>query len=139
MNAHKDLHPALWEGIGKVVDVLNVGAMSSDHTDIETPTRYKQVIRARTPWRATEIADLMEMLETYPSARGAVGNKALPRTFALLKAPTSTRKAIPKLPLNFYDPHWYAARGEAEKLELAAGKAINIPTMPIHVSGSSAK
>ena len=136
---HKDLNPTLWEGIGKVVDVLNVGAMSSDHTDTDAPTRYKQVIRARTPWRATEIVDLMETLETYPSARGAVSNKALPRTFALLKAPTSTRKAIPKLLLNFYDPHWYAARGEAEKLELAAGKAINIPTMPIHVSGSSAK
>lgn len=136
---HKDLNPTLWEGIGKVVDVLNVGAMSSDHTDTDAPTRYKQVIRTRTPWRATELADLMETLETYPSARGAVGNKPLPRTFALLKAPTSTRRAIPKLPLNFYDPHWYAARSEAEKLELAAGKAINIPTMPIHVSGFSAK
>ena len=134
MSANKDTDPVLWQDIGKVLDILNVGAMSSDHTDTEAPTRYKQLIRARTPWRATDVADLMETLETYPSGRGPVGNKPHPRTSALHRAPTSTRKAMPKLPINFYDPHWYAARSEAEKAELAVGKAAKIPTLLPHVS-----
>lgn len=75
----------------------------------------------------------METLESYPTGRGPVGNRSLPRTSALHKAPTSKRKAIPKLPLNFYDPHWYAARSEAEKVELAVGKVINIPAIVTHV------
>ena len=131
---NKETGPALWQDIEKIVEILNVGAMSSDHTDTEAPTRYKQLLRARTPWRATDVADLMETLETYPSGRGPVGNKPYPRTSALHRAPMSVRKAMPKLPINFYDPYWYAARSEAEKAELAAGKAIKIPILYPHVS-----
>lgn len=43
-------------------------------------------------------------------------------------------KVMLKLPINFYDPHWYAARSEAKKAELAVGKAVKIPTLLPHVS-----
>ena len=70
---------------------------------------------------------------SYPDQRSPAGNRALPRTYSLHRAPTSNRKAIPKLPINFYDKNWYASRTQAEKLELAVQKSVHIPNLIPHV------
>ncbi|KAH9914325.1 uncharacterized protein B0H18DRAFT_959911 [Fomitopsis serialis] len=128
--------PDLWKEVAKVVDLLNVGAMSSDHTDDGSTPKRKTVTRARTPWRAAEVADLMQALESYPVGGSAAGNKPYLRTFDLLKAPISGRKVIPKLPINFYDRHWYAAQGQAVKHTLAVGRPVYIPGLPLHSEAS---
>lgn len=107
--------------------------MSSDHTDDESTFERKTVTRARIPWRSAETAHLMAIIESYPSKDKAAGNKALPRTFDLHKAPTSQRRAIPKLPINCYDSSWYASLTTVEKDALAARKAVHIPDLVAHV------
>ena len=128
-----EVDPVLWKQVEKVVETLDVGAMSSDHTDDASSPKAKSVTRARTPWRSLEIADLMQSLESYPDQRSAAGNRALARTYLLHRAPISNRKAIPKLPINFYDSNWYTSRTQAEKLDLAVQKAVPIPSLVLHV------
>lgn len=117
-----------------MIEALSIGAMSSDHSDVDAPRNHKVVTRAYYPWRAKEIADLMEALESYPSGRSTMGNRAYPRTFRLNSAVTSAREPIPKLPVNFYDRHWLAAQHKAVLNELQPLKAVPIPTLSFHVS-----
>lgn len=79
----------------------------------------------------------MKAIETYPCIEGtSAGNKKYERTFDLSKAATSSRVAKRKLPLNFYDPLWYASLPQSKKLQLAPKKAVILPTLPEYVDGS---
>ncbi|EPS96580.1 hypothetical protein FOMPIDRAFT_1018802 [Fomitopsis schrenkii] len=129
-------NPTLWGQIEQVLEALSLGAMSSDHTDVDCRRSQKAVTRAYSPWRAKEIGDLMEALETYPSGRSTKGNRAYPRTFRYNQAVTSSRKPIPKLPVNFYDPHWFAGQHKAVVQELSVLKAVAIPTFMFHSSAA---
>ena len=130
---NRSTNRTLWMQIEEILDALDVGAMSSDYTDEESTFERKTVTRARTPWRAPEVAHLMAVVETYPSKMKRAGNKAIPRTFDLRNTRTSERKAIPKLPVNFYDPGWFASLTTVEKDALATRKAMDIPELVPHV------
>ena len=128
---NRSTNRTLWMQIEEILNTLDVGAMSSDYTDEESTFERKTVTRAHTPWRAPEVAHLMAVVETYPSKRA--GNKAIPRTFDLRNTRTSERKAIPKLPINFYDPGWFALLTTVEKDALATRKTMDIPELVPHV------
>ena len=128
IDTYRSANDKLWEEVEAVVDTLDQGAMSSDHTDDESDSREKRVVRSRLPWRSPELASLMEALETYHIDETLAGNKALPRDFRTDKIAPSKRKPVRGLPRSFYDAIWLQSRTQAQRHQLRV-----MPPMPIPV------
>lgn len=123
----------LWEQIKEILDALDIGVMSSDYTDKKSTFKQKTVTCVCTPWHALEVAHLMAVVETYPSKMKRAGNKVIPCTFDLHNTRTSEHKAIPKLPVNFYNPGWLVSLTTVEKDMIATRKVMDIPALVPHV------
>lgn len=133
VEAYRSSDPVLWDNIQGVLDTLDRGAMSSDHTDDDCTPRAKRVSRARLPWRAPGIAVLMEAIESYPLDSSLAGNKAFPRNFKPDGIKVSAHKAVPGLPKSFYDPLWLQAQSQTAKHNLRPAPSRPIPELHLVV------
>jgi len=103
----------VWDFLFKATRFLRCEGMSSDESGQEGlgPPYY---VRIR-EWRSRE-------------GNIRPGNSARERT-RLAAAPVSMRKAIPELPLNFYDKTWYADLNCRDKALLKAGPVLDLPVL----------
>jgi hypothetical protein len=105
-----------------VLDALGAGGMSSDESDIDDSGH--SVHRPKTmPWRAKNILKKLTDIDSDRNTTNAYGNTRAgnpPRVRKRRDRLETSRKAIPGLPLNFYDSNWYAGLTPGQKRELAA-------------------
>lgn len=105
-----------------VLDTLGAGGISSDKSDIDDSGR--SVYRTKTmPWRAKDILKKLTDIDSDRNTTNAYGNTKAgnpPRVRKRRDMQETSRKAIPGLPLNFYDSNWYAGLTPGQKRELAA-------------------
>ena len=131
INTYRSANNKLWEEVEAVVDTLDQGAMSSDHTDDESDSREKQVICLWLPRCLPELTSLMEALETYHVNETLAGNKALPRDFRTDKIALSKHKPVHGLPQSFYDAIWLQSRTQAQRHQLRVMPPMLIPVLPV--------
>lgn len=105
-----------------VLDALGAGGISSDESDIDDSGH--SVYRTKTmAWRANNILKKLTEIDSDRNTTNAYGNTRAgnpPRVRKRRDRPETSRKAIPGLPLNFYDSNWYAGLTPGQKRELAA-------------------
>ncbi|KAF8810951.1 hypothetical protein BYT27DRAFT_7208933 [Phlegmacium glaucopus] len=90
------------------LDTLGAGPMSSDDSD--TDDLGNSVYRAKiVPWRGKEMVRKLMDIDHDRNTTNAYGNTRAgnpPRVRRRQDGRETLRKAIPGLPLNFYDPNW---------------------------------
>jgi hypothetical protein len=105
-----------------VLDALGAGGMSSDESD--TDDLGHPVYRAKSmTWRNKEILRKLMEVDRNRNTTNAYGNTRAgnpPRVRKRREGRETSRKAIPGLPLNFYNPQWYASLTPGQKRELGA-------------------
>jgi hypothetical protein len=115
---------ALWKNSQMVLDILGAGGMSSDESDVDDSGHA--VYRAKTmAWRDKKILQKLTNIDSDRNITNAYGNTRAgnaPRVRKRRGRRETSRKAIPGLPLNFYDPGWYAGLTPGQKREIAAKK-----------------
>ena len=109
-----------------VLDALGAGGMSSDESDVDDSGH--SVYQTKTMgWRAKDILRKLTNIDSDRNTTNAYGNTRAgnqPRVRKRRDWLATSRKAIPGLPLNFYDPNWYAGLTPGQKRELAAKPEI---------------
>jgi hypothetical protein len=105
-----------------VLDALGAGGISSDESDIDDSGRA--VYRTKNMgWRAKDILKKLMEIDCDRNTTNAYGNTRAgnpPRVRKRRDRLETSRKAIPGLPLNFYDSNWYAGLTPGQKRELGA-------------------
>ena len=104
-----------------VLDILGAGGMSSDKSDVDD-SGYRAKTMA---WRDKKILQKLTNIDSDCNIMNAYGNTRAGNAPWVQKrcgGRETTRKAIPGLPLNFYDPGWYASLTPGQKREIAAKK-----------------
>ena len=132
-----DAVDAAWQEIDAVVDRLGVGGMSSDESEYEEGgVRKTRRVRVKAmPWRAEEICKLMQIVDkdemkVNSAGRQKLGNPGRKRCRPrYANATSTTRYAVPGLPVNYYESGWYGKLGKAEKLELRALPENPLPSL----------
>ncbi|KAH6902726.1 hypothetical protein BKA70DRAFT_1228467 [Coprinopsis sp. MPI-PUGE-AT-0042] len=126
---------AAWREIDEVVGVLGVGGMSSDESEYEDDgSRKTRTVRVRSmPWRAEEICSLMKVIDqdemkVNSAGRQKAGNPGMKRIRPRY-APSTTRDAVPGLPVNYYDPTWLEGLSREETKELRALPGKPLPNL----------
>jgi hypothetical protein len=121
----------VWDFLFKATRLLRCEGMSSDESGQEGlgPPYY---VRAR-EWRSRKLIPYLQLIDKDRSQTNAYGNirpgnPARERT-RVAAAPASERKAIPELPLNFYDKTWYAGLNARDKALLKAGPVMDLPVL----------
>ena len=105
--------------------------MSSDESGEEGsgPPYY---IKKR-EWRNKDLIPYLQMIDRDKKQTNAYGNNRAgnpPRERQRIAAgANSDRKAIPDLPLNFYDKTWYAGLSHRDKAILRPKAALKMPTL----------
>lgn len=103
-----------------VMDALGAGGMSSDESD--TDDLGHPVYRAKImTWRNKEVLKKLIDIDRNRNTTNAYGNTRggnAPRVRKRREGRETLRKAIPGLPLNFYNPEWYAGLTRTQKREL---------------------
>jgi hypothetical protein len=105
-----------------MLDALGAGGISSDESD--TDDSGHSVYRTKTmTWRAKDVAKKLMDIDSDRNTTNAYGNTRAgnpPRVRKRRDKLETLRKAIPGLPINFYDSNWYASLTPGQKRELAA-------------------
>ena len=103
-----------------VLDCLGTGGMSSDESDVDelghSVYQAKNMI-----WRDQSILRKLMDIDSYRNITNAYGNTRAgnpPRRRLHRGGQETSRKAIPGLPINFYDQSWYASLTPGHKREL---------------------
>lgn len=112
----------IWKNSHMVLEALGGGGISSDESDVDDSGRT--VYRTKNmEWRAKEILRKLTDIDADRNTTNAYGNTRAgnpPRVRKRRDRIETSRKAIPGLPLNFYDSNWYAGLTPGQKRELAA-------------------
>jgi len=121
----------VWDFLFKATRFLRCEGMSSDESGQEGlgPPYY---VRAR-EWRSRELLPYLQLIDKDRSQTNAYGNirpgnPARERT-QVAAATVSKHRAIPELPLNFYDKTWYAGLNGRDKALLKAGPVLDLPIL----------
>jgi hypothetical protein len=121
----------IWDFLYKVATFLRSEGTSSDESGQEGsgPPYY---IKTR-EWRSKELLPYLQMIDRHRRRTNAYGNNragnAARERQRILSAPTSVRKAISGLPLNFYDKTWYAGLSRRDRALLKAKPALDMPVL----------
>jgi hypothetical protein len=121
----------VWDFLYKVARLLRSEGMSSDESGDEGfgPPYY---IRTR-EWRNKDLIPYLQMIDRDKKRTNAYGNIRAgnpPRERQRRAAASSSnRKAIPDLPLNFYDKTWYAGLGHRDRALLRPGSSLHMPVL----------
>jgi hypothetical protein len=124
----------VWDFLFKTTRLLRCEGMSSDESGQEGlgPPYY---IRTR-EWRSRELIPYLQLIDkdrrqtnAYGNSRS--GNPAREQT-RVATAAVSQRKAIPGLPLNFYDKTWYADLNCRDRALLKAGPILDLPILVVY-------
>jgi hypothetical protein len=112
----------LWRNNYMILDCLGAGGMSSDESDVDelghSVYRAKNMI-----WRDQSILRKLTDIDSHRNITNAYGNTRAgnpPRRRLHRGGQETSRKAIPGLPINFYDGNWYASLTPGQKRELDA-------------------
>jgi hypothetical protein len=104
-----------------MLEALGAGGMSSDESDMDDSGRT--VYRTKNmEWRAKDILRKLTDIDRDRNTTNAYGNTRAgnpPRVRKRRDRLETSRKAIPGLPLNFYDSDWYTGLTPGQKRELA--------------------
>ena len=107
-----------------MLDALGAGGISSDESNIDDSGHV--VYQTKTmEWHARDILRKLTDIDSDCNMTNAYGNTRAgnPPRFRKRRDWLATlRKAIPGLPINFYDSNWYAGLTLGQKRELAAKK-----------------
>ena len=105
-----------------VLEALGTGGMSLDESDVDDLGH--SVYRAKImTWRDKEVLGKLRDIDSNRNTTNAYGNMRVdnpPRVQKRCDGRETSRKAIPGLPVNFYDPDWYARLTPGQKRELGA-------------------
>lgn len=121
----------VWDFLFKATRFLRCEGMSSDESGQEGlgPPYY---VRAR-EWRSRELLPYLQLIDKDRSQTNAYGNirpgNPARERRRVAAATVSKRKAIPELPLNFYDKTWYAGLNGRDKALLKAGPVLDLPIL----------
>jgi hypothetical protein len=119
----------VWDFLYETTRLLRSEGMSSDESGQEDsgPPYY---IKAR-EWRNRDLIPYLQMIDRERKRTNAYGNKRAgnpPRERQRLAAAhNSDRKAIPDLPLNFYDKTWYAGLTRRDRAILRPKAVLHMP------------
>jgi hypothetical protein len=98
------------------------GGISSDESDTDDSGR--PVYRTKNMvWRSRDILKKLVDIDSDRNTTNAYGNTRAgnpPRVRKRRDRLETSRKAIPGLPINFYDSNWYASLTPGQKRELSA-------------------
>jgi hypothetical protein len=120
---------SVWDFLYQVTRFLRTEGMSSDESGQEGsgPPYY---IKTR-EWRSRELLPYLQMIDRDRKRINAYGNNRPgnpPRERQrIATANVSNRKAIPGLPLNFYDKTWYTGLSTRDRVLLRARPVIDMP------------
>ena len=121
----------VWDFLYATTRLLRSEGMSSDESGQEGsgPPYY---IKTR-DWRNKDLIPYLQMIDRDKPRINAYGNNRPgnpPRERQrITAAPNSHRKAIPDLPLNFYDKTWYASLSHKDKALLKPKHALHMPVL----------
>jgi hypothetical protein len=121
----------VWDFLYKTTRLLRSEGMSSDESGQEGlgPPYY---IKAR-DWRNRDLIPYLQMIDRDKTRTNAYGNNRAgnpPRERQRIAAASnSNRKAIPDLPLNFYDKTWYAGLSHRDKTFLRPKAVLRMPVL----------
>lgn len=105
--------------------------MSSDESEQEG-SGAPYYIKTR-DWRNRDLIPYLQMIDRDRKRTNAYGNKRAgnpPRERQRIAASSnSNRKAIPDLPLNFYDKTWYAGLSRRDRAMLKAKPVLQMPSL----------
>jgi hypothetical protein len=120
-----------WDFLYTTTRLLRSEGMSSDESGQEGsgPPYY---VKTR-DWRNEDLIPYLQMIDRDKPRTNTYGNKRPgnpPRERQRIKAASnSNRKAIPDLPLNFYDKTWYAGLSRKDKAFLKAKAVLPMPNL----------
>jgi hypothetical protein len=121
----------VWDFLFAATRLLRSEGMSSDESGQEGsgPPYY---IKTR-DWRSTDLIPYLQMIDRDKPRINAYGNKRpgnRPRERQRIAAASnSNRKAIPDLPINFYDKTWYAGLSRRDRTLLRPKVALHMPVL----------
>jgi hypothetical protein len=126
-----ELVDPVWDFLFAATRLLRSEGMSSDESGQEGsgPLYY---IKTR-DWRNKDLIPYLQMIDRDKPRINAYGNKRPgnpPRDRQRISAASnSNRKAIPDLPINFYDKTWYAGLSRQDKALLRPKDALHMPVV----------
>jgi hypothetical protein len=111
--------------------MLHQEGMSSDESDEENghPVYWVKIRQ----WRSAELIRYLHMIDLDANRTNAFGKTRPGNTPRVRKrrvnATKSSRRAVPGLPINFYDATWYATLQNRDKVALKAKPALELHTI----------
>lgn len=121
----------IWDFLFEATRYLRCEGMSSDESGAENGGA-PYYIRIR-EWRSRDLIPYLQLIDgdrkrvnSYGNIKP--GNPARERT-RIAAGTASKRRAIPELPLNFYDKTWYATLSRRDRALLKAGPALDLPLL----------
>ncbi|KAI0948067.1 hypothetical protein AcW1_009669 [Taiwanofungus camphoratus] len=138
VDAHQTTDSSIWGHIGTILNILDVGGMSSDQTDPESvgvSIHNKKLRRVPLEWQNAELTTLWKWVDSYGDlllSQGLLqGNRPYPRSVDPAGLP-SRRQPMFHLPVNFYNAEWLKARSKNQRFKLHLGSPVAIPTLSEH-------
>ncbi|KAK2465174.1 hypothetical protein APHAL10511_002805 [Amanita phalloides] len=121
-----------WCVLDYAVSTLTSAGMSSDESDKDTKGNTVYSIKP-TPWRSSYVTEMLRHVDNDLNKTNGFGNRwqgNAPRTRVWRPgSQPSGRQAPPRLPINFYDRHWYDDLSVRDRRELQAGDAVPLPAI----------
>ncbi|KAJ7730566.1 hypothetical protein B0H16DRAFT_1469537 [Mycena metata] len=114
----------------EMVKLLGTDGMSSDESDGDSEVPFTVAMKT---WRSPDIVRLLKWIDVHRPKQTVFGERLPgnpPRRRRRLRygtAPTSLRRAIANLPLNFYDPVWYRGLSAGQQRRLGATESRPLP------------
>ncbi|KAF9497493.1 hypothetical protein BDN71DRAFT_1504770 [Pleurotus eryngii] len=119
---------AAWMLLHDMVKGLGLLGMSTDESEPEDPTSVTVIQK---DWRAAEVIRLLQTIDRHRISLNCYGNSrsgAQPRTRRRrMGGPVSKRKAVAGLPINWYNPIWYASLSDFQINLLGAVDEVRLP------------
>ncbi|KAJ7482895.1 hypothetical protein B0H11DRAFT_1914978 [Mycena galericulata] len=116
----------------EMVKLLGTDGMSSDESAEDRNKRPMCTVVGKN-WRNPDLIRLLKWIDLHRPKHTVYGGRAPgnpPHRRIRLpygKAPTSLRRPIANLPINFYDPVWYHGLSKGQKLRLNATEPQSLP------------
>lgn len=121
----------VWDFLYQATRSLHSEGMSSDESGQEgSGPRYYIRIRE---WRSRALIPYLQLIDRDRRRVNGYGNNRPGRPardrIRVAGGVVSKRKAVPELPINFYDETWYAGLNHRDKKLLRAGPAVTLPVL----------
>jgi len=125
----------VWNFLHQLVSMLHQEGMSSDESGEENG-HIVYWVKTR-QWRSAELIRFLHMIDLNANRTNAYGKLRPGNSPRVRKrranATTSGRRAVPGLPINFYDATWYATLQNRDKVALRPKPVLQLHTiMPVN-------